>query len=77
MMTATDERRTVSQLADERDWRRRVGGEGRADIYNRGTVRIRATWQGDDKLSGAALFHDEMYESYTRDVNTLRAWFRR
>jgi hypothetical protein len=23
------------------------------------------------------LFHDEMYESYTREPATLRAWFKR
>jgi hypothetical protein len=34
-------------------------------------------WEGDDKLNGATLFHDEMYESYTREVKTLQAWFKR
>jgi hypothetical protein len=34
-------------------------------------------WERDDKLNGATLFHDEMYESYTREPNTLRAWFKR
>ena len=77
MTTATDERQTVAELANERDWQRRVSGDGRHDSYCRGTVRIRAVWEGDDKLSGATLFHDEMYESYTRDPATLRAWFKR
>ena len=54
-----------------------MSDDGRADVFNRGTVRIRAIWQGEHKLSGASLFHDEMYESYTRDPNTLRAWFKR
>jgi len=76
MTTATDERTTVAGLAEEQGWQRRVSLE-RHDVYLRGTVRIRAMWQGDDKLNGATLFHDEMYESYTREPNTLRAWFKR
>ncbi|MDA2948366.1 MAG: hypothetical protein O3B27_05270 [Actinomycetota bacterium] len=77
MTTATDDRQTVAGLADEQDWQRRISDDGRVDVFNRGTVRIRAIWQGEHTLSGASLFHDEMYESYTRDVNTLRAWFKR
>lgn len=76
MTTATDERHTVALLAQEQDWQRRDSGAN-ADVFNRGTVRIRANWAGGDKLSGASLFHDEMYESYTREVATLRAWFKR
>lgn len=77
MTTATDERTSVAELANERDWQRRESGEGRADSYYRGNVRIRVVWAGDDRLSGATLFHDEIYESYTREPATLRAWFRR
>ncbi len=77
MTTAIDERQTAALLAEEQDWQRRVAGDGRVDIFNRGTVRIRAVWQGEHTLSGASLFHDEMYESYTREPKTLRAWFKR
>jgi hypothetical protein len=77
MTTATEERQTAPQLAEEQDWQRRVSGDGRHDNYYRGTVRIRAVWEGDTTLSGATLFHDEMYESYTREPATLRAWFKR
>ena len=76
MTTATDERKSVAALAEEQGWQRRVSLD-RHDIFLRGTVRIRAMWQGEDKLNGATLFHDEMYESYTREPNTLRAWFKR
>lgn len=75
MTTATDERKSVAELAEEQGWQRRVSLE-RHDVYLRGTVRIRAMWAGD-KLNGATLFHDEMYESYTREPSTLRAWFKR
>lgn len=77
MTTATDERQTAAELAAERDWQRRVSGDGRHDNFYRGTVRIRAVWEGNSQLSGAVLFHDEMYESYTREPATLRAWFKR
>ena len=76
MSTGTDERTIVADLGVEQGWQRRVSLD-RHDIFLRGTVRIRAMWQGGDKLNGATLFHDEMYESYTRDVSTLRAWFKR
>ena len=76
MTTATDERKTAAELADERDWQRREGSDGRSESFYRGTVRIRVVWTGD-KLAGATLFHDEMYESYTRELSTLRAWFKR
>ncbi|MGI9125526.1 MAG: hypothetical protein ACR2JM_12365 [Mycobacterium sp.] len=76
-MSTAIARQTIVDLAAERDWQRRTGDEGRSDSYSRGTVRIRVIWGGEDKLSGASLFHDEMYESYTRDLNTLRAWFKR
>jgi hypothetical protein len=75
MTTATDQRKTVAELADEQGWQRRVSLD-RNDVFLRGTVRIRAMWAGDT-LNGASLFHDEMYESYTREVATLRAWFKR
>lgn len=76
MTTATDERKSVAALAEQQGWQRRVSLD-RHDIFLRGTVRIRAMWQGEHKLNGATLFHDEMYESYTREPTTLRAWFKR
>ena len=44
MTTGTEERQSVAQLADEQDWQRRVSSDERGDIFNRGTVRIRAVW---------------------------------
>ena len=40
MTTGTEERQSVAQLAEEQDWQRRVSGDERGDIFNRGTVRI-------------------------------------
>ncbi|MBU3686589.1 MAG: hypothetical protein EBU23_09525 [Mycobacteriaceae bacterium] len=74
-MTGTGERQNLVQFGEEQGWR--CHGHERADVYLRGTVRIRVIWQGDEQISGASLFHDEMYESYTRDLAIVRAWFKR
>lgn len=76
MTTATDERTPLADLSGELGWKRRVSGE-RVDVFTKGTVRIRVVWQGEETISGSSLFHDDMYESYTRDLATVRAWLRR
>jgi hypothetical protein len=40
-------------------------------------VRIRLIWQGNSKLTGASIFVNEWYDNYTRDLATVRAWFKR
>jgi len=75
-MADTGERQVLAQLGEERGWNRRISDE-RADIYIKGTVRIRVVWAGDQDISGASLFHDQWYESYTRDPSTVSAWLRR
>ena len=75
-MADTGERQVLAQLGEERGWNRRISDE-RADIYMKGTVRIRVVWAGDQNVSGASLFHDQWYESYTRDPSTMSAWLRR
>ncbi|MBU3705328.1 MAG: hypothetical protein FGM50_01425 [Mycobacterium sp.] len=75
-MPETSERQALAALGEERGWSRRVSDE-RADIYMKGTVRIRVVWAGDQAISGASLFHDEWYESYTREPSTVSAWLKR
>ncbi len=75
-MADTGERQALAQLGEEHGWKRRVS-DGHADSYTKGTVRIRVVWAGDDAVSGSTLFHNDMYESYTREVSTIRAWFKR
>lgn len=75
-MADTGQRQVLAQLGEERGWNRRIS-DGRADIYMKGTVRIRVVWAGDQDLSGASLFHDQWYESYTRDPSTVSAWLKR
>ncbi len=74
-MAATDERLTLSELGGERGWQRKE--TARADVYNRGKIRVRVIWQGDAAISGASYFEDEMYEAYTRDLDKVRSWLNR
>lgn len=75
-MAGTDERQVVVSAAQDGGWGHRVS-DGHADVFDKGTVRIRVVWAGDSKVSGASLFHDEMYESYSRDAATVKAWLKR
>ena len=74
-MAATDQRLTLSELSGERGWQRRE--TDRADIYTRGKIRIRVIWQGDTAISGASYFEDDMYETYTRELDKVRTWLSR
>jgi hypothetical protein len=44
------------------------------DVYLRGAQRVRVIWQGDATISGASRFQDDIMESYTRELGTVRAW---
>ena len=76
MTTTTDERAALARSNEEQGWTRRAIDD-RVDVYIRGGVRIRLIWQGNSKLSGASIFVNEMYDNYTRDLATVRAWFKR
>ncbi len=74
-MSGTDERQALSEAGDERGWQRRESG--RVDVYLRDRYRIRVIWQGNEAISGASFFEDEMYELYTRDLAKVRAWLKK
>lgn len=74
-MSGTDERQAISEAGREKGWQRRESG--RVDIYLRDRYRIRVIWQGNDVISGASFFDNEMYELYTRDLAKLRAWLKK
>jgi hypothetical protein len=76
MATVTDERTALAESGEQQGWQRRALDD-RVDVYNRGLIRIRLIWQGGDKISGASIFVDEMYDNYTRDLDTVRAWLKR
>lgn len=74
-MAASGERQALREFGDERGWSRREAD--RADVYTRDKIRVRVIWQGDETISGASFFDDEMYETYTRDLAKVRAWLTR
>ncbi|MCV7216387.1 hypothetical protein H7J51_13980 [Mycobacterium crocinum] len=74
-MSGTDERQALSAASEEKGWQRRESG--RVDVYLRDRYRIRVIWQGNEVISGASFFEDEMYELYTRDLAKVRAWLRK
>jgi hypothetical protein len=76
MTTAIDERAALAHSNEEQGWTRRAIDD-RVDVYLRGAVRIRLIWQGNSKLTGASIFVNEWYDNYTRDLATVRAWFKR
>jgi hypothetical protein len=73
--TLTDERQELLQLAQDSGWRRR--DVDHVDVYVRGTSRIRVIWRGTSAISGAALYHDDILTTYTRDLPTVNNWMTR
>ncbi|BBY58565.1 hypothetical protein [Mycolicibacterium sarraceniae] len=74
-MSGTDERQTLAEASEERGWHRRESD--RVDIYRRDRYRVRVIWQGPQTISGASLFDNEMYETYTRDLAKVRTWLKK
>lgn len=67
-----DERSALAESTATNGWQRRV--DDRVDIYLRGPQRVRVIWQGDEAISGASRFQDDIMENYTRELGTVRAW---
>lgn len=67
-----DERSALAESTAEGGWQRRQ--DDRVDIYLRGPQRVRVIWRGDAAISGASRFQDDIMETYTRDLATVRAW---
>ena len=74
-MSGTYERLALSEAGEDKGWQRRESG--RVDIYLRDRYRIRVIWQGNEVISGASFFDNEMYETYTRDLAKVRAWLKK
>lgn len=74
MSTAT-ERDQLSERAVAAGWQLREAD--RTDYYSRTPVRVHVIWQGDDAISGGALYHDDLLMSYTRDLATIQGWLKR
>lgn len=74
MSTAT-ERDQLSERAVAAGWQRRDAGH--TDYYSRTPVRVHVIWQGNDRISGGALYHDDLLMTYTRDLGTVSGWLKR
>jgi hypothetical protein len=74
-MTAADLRKEISERAVQAGWDRRDAD--RTDYYTRTPVRVHVIWQGNDKISGGALYHDDLLMTYTRDLATIQGWLKR
>ncbi len=74
-MTAMAERDEVSELAVQAGWLRRDAD--RDDYYTRQPDRVRVTWQGNEAISGGALYKDGILMSVTRELGTVKSWLKR
>lgn len=74
-MTAVDERKDLNELAEQSGWQ--LKDLDRVGVFGRGTARIRVIWRGSSNISGASLYHDDVFTSYTRDLPTVSGWLRR
>ena len=74
-MTATDERQTIADFAEQGGWHRR--NVDRTDFYSKGGARVQLIWQGTDSISGGSLYHDDNLTAYTRELSTVQGWLKR
>lgn len=74
-MTETNERAALAETTQAVGWQRRV--DDRVDVYLRGATRVRVIWRGDDAISGGSRFQDDVMESYSRELATVKGWLAR
>jgi hypothetical protein len=74
-MTATDERQTLTDLAEVGGWERR--SVDRTDYYAKAGTRVQVVWQGTEAISGGSLYLDDILTTYTRELGTVKGWLRR
>lgn len=74
-MVDTDERQTVTAVAEAAGWNHRVAD--RSDYFDKGVVRIHIVWRGDSAISGGSLYHDDLLQTYSSDLGTVTGWLKR
>jgi hypothetical protein len=74
-MTSADLRKQISERAVQAGWSHRDAD--RTDYYARTPVRVHVIWQGNDAISGGALYHDDLLMTYSRDIDTVAGWLKR
>ncbi|MDH6247331.1 hypothetical protein [Mycobacterium sp. OTB74] len=66
------ERSRLAAYTAEGGWQRHQ--DERVDVFLRGASRVRVIWRGDDQINGGSRFQDDILESYSRELDTVRAW---
>jgi hypothetical protein len=74
-MTSNAERGEVSQLAAQAGWQHRDAE--RSDYYLRRPERVHIVWQGNQAISGGALYRDNILMSISRELDTVKGWLNR
>jgi hypothetical protein len=74
-MTGIVERDEVSEIAEQAGWQRR--DSDRLDYYSRRPERILVIWQGNEAISGGALYRDGVLMALTRELDTVKGWLKR
>ncbi|MET0455573.1 MAG: hypothetical protein ABW137_27350 [Mycobacterium sp.] len=74
-MTTTDLRSELARITAEAGWDRRV--DDRVDVYLRAQTRVRVIWRGDEAISGGSRYQDDVLETYSRDLDTVKGWLAR
>jgi hypothetical protein len=73
-MSATNDRQTLSEIAEQAGWQRRE--VDRTDIYRRRNRDVEVIFTAD-KLNGGALYEDLNLLTYTREMDTIQGWLTR
>ncbi|MCW2512166.1 MAG: hypothetical protein JWR11_1208 [Mycobacterium sp.] len=74
-MTMTDARSELAEVTAAAGWDRRI--DDRVDIYLRGLTRVRVIWRGNDAISGGSRYQEDILETYSRDLDTVKGWLGR
>ena len=74
-MSTPDLRSELAETTAAAGWNRRI--DDRVDIYLRGLTRVRVIWQGNDTISGGSRYQEDVLETYSRDLDTVKGWLSR
>lgn len=74
-MAEPTERDALAAATEAAGWRRWI--DDRVDVYIRDRSRVRVIWRGDDAISGGSRFLDDLMETYSNDLATVKAWLAR
>ncbi|MGD9619387.1 MAG: hypothetical protein AB7G47_03755 [Mycolicibacterium sp.] len=74
-MVDTDARQAVSAVAADAGWNHRIAD--RSDYFDKGVVRVHIVWRGDSAINGGTLYHDDIMQTYSRDLPTVEGWLKR